>query len=292
MAVLAGLAQPGQFAGIRAVLTQRTFASPYMEKYVLEALCKLHSDSLALTRMKTRYSAMVNAKYTTLWEVWNGLSEGTINHGWNAPNTVLSQYIAGISPTAPGWSSYSVLPQMAQLTAVNAVVPSIKGNIVASDSLSASQFVMNLVSPAGTKALVGIPKKRAWQSVTANGHAVWNQGAFVTGASGISPAGEDSLDIKFNVDPGTWRFSAGLVPVAIPPASKPEAATSYSVDLRAGEGRIVFDPAFAGKRKRVEIYNLSGKMLRSQSGMKNSIDLRKDMGLPIDVYVVKVKLVR
>jgi alpha-L-rhamnosidase len=102
MAVIAGLAQSQHFAGIRTVLTQRTFASPYMEKHALEALCKMNSDSLALVRMKTRYTKMVNANYTTLWEVWNGLSEGTINHGWNAPNTVLSQYIAGVSPAVAG----------------------------------------------------------------------------------------------------------------------------------------------------------------------------------------------
>jgi hypothetical protein len=151
---------------------------------------------------------------------------------------------------------------------------------------------MNLVSPSGTKALVGIPKKRAWQSVTANGHAVWNQGAFVTGIPGISQAGEDSLDIRFNVDPGTWRFSAGLVPAAVSPASKPEGTTSYSVDLRAGEDRVNFNPGFAGMPKWVEVYDLSGKLVRSQSFLKNSISLRKDLGLPTDVYVVKVKLVR
>jgi hypothetical protein len=186
-----------------------------MEKYVLEALCKINADSLALVRMKNRYAAMVNANYTTLWEVWTGLADGTINHGWNAPNTVLSQYIAGVSPTAAGWSNYSVLSQMANLTAINEVVPSIKGNITVSDSLSANQFVMNLVSPSATKAIVGIPKKHAWQSVTANSQLVWNQGAFHTGVAGVSGAGEDSLYIKFNVDPGSWRFVASLTSVAV-----------------------------------------------------------------------------
>jgi alpha-L-rhamnosidase len=220
MAVLSGLAQTQHYAGIRTVLTQRTFASPWMEKFVLEALCLMKSDSLALVRMKSRYTTMVNANYTTLWEVWNGLSEGTINHGWNAPNTVLSQYIAGVSPTAAGWSSYSVLPQMANLTAINEVVPSIKGNITVSDSLSANQFVMNLVSPSATRALVGIPKKRAWLSVTANTKPVWNNGTFLTGVTGVSGAGEDSLYIKFNVDPGTWRFVASLTSVAVQNSSQ------------------------------------------------------------------------
>jgi hypothetical protein len=106
MAVLSGLAQPQHYSGIRTVLTQRTYASPWMEKYVLEALCMIKSEDAALTRMKSRYAAMVNAGYTTLWEVWSGLKDGTINHGWNAPNTVTANggtvwnqgaFLAGVS---------------------------------------------------------------------------------------------------------------------------------------------------------------------------------------------------
>jgi hypothetical protein len=186
-----------------------------MEKYVLEALAMMGADSLALSRMKNRYATMVNGPYTTLWEVWNGLSEGTINHGWNAPNTILSQYIAGVSPAAPGWTSYHVLPRMGDLTAISQTVPSVRGDITVIDSLSTDRSVMRLGSPAGTKALIGIPKKRAWQSVTANGRPVWNRGMFLSGAAGIAGAGEDSLHIKFTVDPGDWRFEARTTPVAL-----------------------------------------------------------------------------
>jgi alpha-L-rhamnosidase len=215
MAVVAGLARPQHYAGIRTVLQQRTFASPYLEKYVLEALALMGSDSLALARMKNRYTQMVNSNYTTLWEVWAGLSEGTINHGWNAPNTILSQYIAGVSPTASGWSQYHVLPQMGNLTTVTQTVPTIKGEIRVTDTLSTNRFVMHLVSPPGTKALVGIPKKRAWQSVTINGQAAWNMGIFFSGNPGVTGVGEDSLYIRFSVDPGQWRFEGLMTPTAL-----------------------------------------------------------------------------
>ena len=292
MAVLSGLAQPQHYSGIRTVLTQRTFASPWMEKYVLEALCRINADSLALARMKNRYTAMVNANYTTLWELWTGLKDGTINHGWNAPNTVLSQYIAGVSPTAAGWSSYSVLPQMANLTATSEVVPSIKGNITVNDSLSAGQFVMNLASAQGTKALVGIPKKRAWQSVTANGNAVWNQGAFIAGVTGVSQAGEDSLYIKFNVDPGVWRFAASLVAVGVTQHPEKELPNSNSVNICKVAGSIAFGPEFAGKTKMVTVYDLSGRLVCSKAILKNAINPRKDFNLPDNVYVIGVKTVR
>jgi alpha-L-rhamnosidase len=212
MAVVAGFAKPQHYPGIRTVMQQRTFASPYMEKYVLEALVLMGSDSLALARMKTRYTEMVNGPYPTLWELWTGLKEGTINHGWNAPNTILSQYIAGLSPTAPGWEEYHILPQMGNLTAVSQTAATVKGIISVSDSLYADRFVMRLQSPLGTKAHIGIPKKRAWKSILVNGRLIWNDGVFATGITGVTGVGADSLYLRFTIQPGEWLFEARLTP--------------------------------------------------------------------------------
>ncbi|MFB6342184.1 alpha-L-rhamnosidase C-terminal domain-containing protein [Saccharicrinis sp. FJH62] len=211
MAVLAGLAKPDQYSGIRKILQEKRFASPYMEKYVLEALCKTGSDSLALIRMKERYSEMVNSKkYNTLWEVWNGLSEGTINHGWNAPNTVLSQNIAGVAPLEPGWAVYQVMPQMGGLTEINQTVPTVKGEIKVMHVLSSERFTMNLESPQGTKACIGIPKQYGIQTITVNGKTIWKNGRFRHSPEGISRGGENSNYVTFYALPGTWRFDATL----------------------------------------------------------------------------------
>ena len=288
MAVLSGLAQPQHYAGIRKVLTQKTYASPWMEKYVLEALCKINADSLALARMKNRYAPMVNANYTTLWEVWTGLKDGTINHGWNAPNTVLSQYIAGLSPTAAGWSSYSVLPQMANLTAVSATVPSIKGVITATDSLSSDKFVMNLASPPGTKALIGIPKKRSWRSVTVNGKTVWNNGTFTGGVNGVTDAGEDSSYIKFTVDPGTWRFEAQLTPSAVSDPSFGQKTFEISqIRLRYKENAVEI---FVGKRgaNSIEIVDCTGRLVSRVLNLKKESIVVPMRSLSRGMYFVKI----
>ncbi len=210
MAVIAGLAKPQQFAGIRKVLQENTYASPYMEKYVLEALCKMGYDTLALDKMKNRYMEMVKSSYTTLWEVWSGLKEGTINHGWNAPNTVLSQYIAGLSPIEPGWSRYQVLPQMGGLTNVSQLVPTINGNINVSHLISSDSFNMDLESPKGTLAIIGIPKKQAVLSIGVNGKKVWEKGDYMNNVPGVSGAGEGPDFIRFSVEPGKWKFVAVL----------------------------------------------------------------------------------
>ncbi len=208
MAVVSGLAKPEQFPGVKNVLENQIFASPYLEKYVLEALCLIGSESIALDRMKERYSEMVEGPYSTLWEVWSGLKEGTINHGWNAPNTVLSQNIAGLSPLQPGWSKYQVLPRMGRLTEVSQTVQTVKGNIEVSHKVTVDSFVMNLKSPENTKAVIGIPNNKKIKSISANGKIVWKNGKYRNKMIGISSNKDDSNFIQFEVDSGIWTFMA------------------------------------------------------------------------------------
>lgn len=211
MAVIAGLAKPEHYKGIKKVLTEREYASPYMEKYVLEALCRINSDSLALSRMKKRYTTMVNHPlYNTLWEVWNGLSEGTINHGWNAPNTVLSQNIAGISPLTPGWDTFEVMPRLGGLTEVSQTVPSVKGSIKVTHKIISKKFTTHLESPQGTTAIVGIPKRYSIKSISVNNSLVWDKNSFVNTLTGVKYLGENELYVFFSVNSGDWMFEAQL----------------------------------------------------------------------------------
>jgi hypothetical protein len=289
MAVLSGLAQPQHYAGIRKVLTQRTFASPWMEKYVLEALCMIKSEDVALTRMKSRYGAMVNAGYTTLWEVWTGLKDGTINHGWNAPNTVLSQYIAGLSPTAPGWSSYSVLPQMGSLTAVSATVPSIRGTISASDSVIGNQFIMQLTSPTSTVATIGIPVRDTVkiQKVSVNGTTVWHDGSFVGGVTGVAISGQDTSFLKFTAAPGSWRFVATYSNLQTAIGNNSHISiVKDNLRLTCGRGRPVAHVACSGKF-RLQIFDMSGRECVDLTGIDS-----KDVVLSENFTVSGTVLIR
>jgi alpha-D-xyloside xylohydrolase len=47
---------------------------------------------------------------------------------------------------------------------------------------------------------------------------------------------------------------------------------------------------FSGKTKNIMVYDCSGKLLRNAAFKKNSVDLRKDFGLPTGVYIIKVKM--
>jgi hypothetical protein len=97
---------------------------------------------------------------------------------------------------------------MGSLRALSVTVPTVKGPITTTDSLFADAYKLNLTSPAGTQALVGIPKSHDWITVTVNGTKIWDRGIFLNNVSGISTAGADSRRISFNVAPGTWEFIA------------------------------------------------------------------------------------
>lgn len=108
MAVVSGLADEDMYDEILNVLTTTYGASPYMEKFVEEALCLMGEYDACLTRMLTRYQPMIDDKDSTLWELWEK-DAGTINHGWTGGSlTVLSKYFGGISPESAGYESYSV----------------------------------------------------------------------------------------------------------------------------------------------------------------------------------------
>ena len=108
MAVVSGLADEDMYDEILNVLTTTYGASPYMEKFVEEALCLMGEYDACLTRMLTRYQPMIDDKDSTLWELWEK-DAGTINHGWTGGSlTVLSKYFGGISPESAGYGSYSI----------------------------------------------------------------------------------------------------------------------------------------------------------------------------------------
>jgi hypothetical protein len=207
-AVLAGAPDSSRLPGVLNVLTGQFNASPYQERYIEEAMFQIGKDSEALARMLSYYQSDIDSWSQTMWERSGGAIDSN-NHAWAAsPTYLLGAFVAGVRPTAPGWTSYQVTPLLGTLTSVSATVPSVRGSITASHTLSATSYTLALISPAGTQALVGIPRKRAWTSVTANGATVWTQAGFASGVTGISAGGTDSQYIKFNVAPGTWQFVA------------------------------------------------------------------------------------
>jgi len=169
MAILSGLAPKKRYRALANIMRKEAHASPYMEKYVLEALFDIDYPTYALERMKKRYTKMMNyGDYTTLFEGWGigaeGFGGGTINHAWSGgPLTLLSQKVCGVTPTSPGFRTFLVKPQMGGLTEASATVPTHFGDIKVNLRKKDRKLILNLVVPEGTKAEVQLSPKRSIQ---------------------------------------------------------------------------------------------------------------------------------
>jgi alpha-L-rhamnosidase len=215
LAVLTGLAEKDKWPYIQLVLEHERNASPYMEKYVLEALYLMGYENKAMERMKRqdRYAPMVTDPSTTLYELFN--NEGTYNHGWSGgPLTVLSQYGVGVATETAGYGVYHVFPQEGSLTTIKSVTPSIKGNIIVDIKKDSSSYSLKLYSPVNTLAIVGIPRYpftgKCVESISINGNIAWQDYKFVNTEKSINYIGEDSKYHKFSVKPGEYNFVAAL----------------------------------------------------------------------------------
>jgi len=170
MAVIAGLAKPENHPALRKVFREQKHASPYMEKYVLEALCMMGYHQDALDRMKERFTKMVeHPDYSTLWEGWGigaeGFGGGTINHAWSGGGlTILAEYIVGVKPTSPGFQTFTVAPNMGSLKQIRSSTPTKYGSIDIELSRTGDSLTMKLTVPKGTTAKVVIPAE--YTSVT------------------------------------------------------------------------------------------------------------------------------
>jgi alpha-L-rhamnosidase len=203
LVVVAGLADIKDYPYIRRALSTEFHASPYMEKYVLEALFLMGFGDDALARMKKRYVEMVQSPCTTLWEGWEiGSLEyggGTYNHAWSGgPLTLLSMYAAGIRSVKPGYEEFEVMPQMGGLTSVRCTVPSVKGPIELDMKKDKKMFRLNIIAPAGTKGAIVLPAEFSGDIKIIDGSGEAHEGLQTT----------RNGRLEFIITPGEWSLSA------------------------------------------------------------------------------------
>lgn len=197
LAVVAGLADHDKHEYLFKVLQAQRHASPYMEKYILEALFQMGQADFALERMQERFAKMVNhPTISTLWEGWGigkeGFGGGTTNHAWSGGGlTLLSQYVAGIAPTAPGYTAFQVKPQPGFLRNVEANVPTVKGDIRVVLKQE-EDYQLEVEVPVGSEASVHIPD--AYVDLELNGETV--------------TSGSTDGYFVIKVKEGTHRFTA------------------------------------------------------------------------------------
>ena len=162
LAIVGGFLPVELYPIARTFFKEQYHASPYMEKYVLEALCVMGYHEDALERMKKRFDKMVSSPLTTLWEGWGigaeGFGGGTYNHAWSGGGlTILSQYIAGIEPVKPAFKEFSVKPVLAGLTHIESITPTIYGQIILKIEEKEKNYTLDLTVPESCMAYLKLP---------------------------------------------------------------------------------------------------------------------------------------
>ena len=162
LAVLAGVATQDQYDAIFEVLKAEEHASPYMEKYVMEALFAIGHGDYALERERRRYDFMVNhPDHDTLFENWNvGIDGdwdcGSVNHAWSGgPLAVFPTRMLGVCPLEPGWKRFSVCPDPFVFDRCNLSFPTVAGTV--GIDVNRKRKLMKITVPEGTEAEVSVP---------------------------------------------------------------------------------------------------------------------------------------
>lgn len=178
LAVVAGLADPDKYPKIYNILQSQFYASPYMEKYVIEALFLMGYEEYGLQRLKDRFYDMVNdPKFTTLYEGWgvgrDGYGGGTVNHAWSGGGlTILSQYVCGVSPVEPAWKTIRIQPQLGNLSYATTENITVNGKYSVEVSSNNQEYKVSATIPEKSNAIVCIPD--SYKKITLNEQIIWD----------------------------------------------------------------------------------------------------------------------
>jgi alpha-L-rhamnosidase len=213
LAILSDIASAEKYPLLLEVFKQEEHCSPFMEKFVLEAMLKMGYVDEGIARYKKRFSPMVNdTRFTTLWEGWGigkaGFGGGSINHGWGGAGiVVMFQYLCGLTIDLPGYKSFKILPMPGTVKEAAIKVPTVFGNILTQFINLDKRFDLNIEIPKETTAIVGIPNK-GYKEIFLNNKLVWKNGKYIKNPVTSFIEDGNTKHIKFNMQPGAWNFKA------------------------------------------------------------------------------------
>ena len=174
LAIISGIADKLKYPYILELFKNQFHASPYMEKYVMEALFSMGEGKYALERVRNRFAEMVDdPNHTTLFEGWGigekGFGGGTTNHAWSGGAlTVIAQKLCGIVPLSAGWYKFMIEPDPASFSHASIVIPTVRGMVGAGFKKDNGVFEIKVSVPKNTEAILRLPGS-ANEIVTVNG---------------------------------------------------------------------------------------------------------------------------
>ncbi|CUA70016.1 alpha-L-rhamnosidase [Rhizoctonia solani] len=175
----------------------------------------MNDEAISLMRTTWKNQTDVNNPWYTgmTWEFINGTTGEPYRpnyssqaHGWGSgPTWQLSYYVLGVSPAAPGYSTWSFAPRTVNLTFANGRVPTPWGTIIAGWEDTGSTFDMRITAPAGTNGTILIPRA-ANKTVSINGVEVTTS-ENSTLPTGVTWARAEGDAYRVNVTSGLNAFT-------------------------------------------------------------------------------------
>lgn len=148
--------------------------SVYGSQFLLDAIYNAGGGDYGLSLLTSKtdrsWYNMIKVGSTITLEAWDNKYKPNQdwNHAWGAAaGNIISRKLMGIELLMPGWTSFSVKPQIGSLKYASIDVPTIKGTIKANYVQNEKSFEMNILIPANTSAQVHLPLKgkkyQVWQ---------------------------------------------------------------------------------------------------------------------------------
>jgi Bacterial alpha-L-rhamnosidase. len=200
----------------------RVSYSPFNQYFVIQAFARMNKYDEALSSIRDLWGGQLRYGGTTFFEdyrpSWNSVisTNGPVPnnqcgftslcHPWGAGVTKwLSEEVLGIKPTAPGFTTFDILPHLGRtLTDVSGRTPTPLGDISANFDILTGLSVIS--TPTGSIGRIGIPKaEKKISRITINGKLAWD-GKYHS-VSGVSAAREDTHFLYFTgVRHGTYKI--------------------------------------------------------------------------------------
>lgn len=188
-------------------------------KFLMPALVKMGRADLAYElATQTTYPSwgyMIHQGATTLWELWqqkSGPSMNSQDHAmFGSVGAWLYRALAGINLAADGagYRHIRIEPNVVEdLTSASGTIDTIRGVVSSSWSHDPGRITLDVVIPPGADATVLVPTEEQMTQVTLreNGHAIWQDGAYVAGDPGVTGATLDRRGIEVHVGSGRYSF--------------------------------------------------------------------------------------
>lgn len=153
--------------------------TPYMRFYELEAMCTMGETNYVMQEMRSYWGGMLQEGATTFWEKYDPNEKGvehlamyqrpyrkSLCHAWGAsPIYLLGKYYVGVKPTAAGYATFEIRPELGGLQWIQGSVPTPHGAISVYKDLKTIKVTASegqgylFIKAKKPKASVGTPEK-------------------------------------------------------------------------------------------------------------------------------------